>query len=782
MNERVANILVNHRYKSAICGLIVIIFCLVGFQYVEVRNDYREFFEDNDAIIERSEWLAERMGETNESAVIIYKPGSGSIFSNIGILQYQHIANQAMNAPYVENTRSLSDINKIVKLKAPQGNGQRYIDVGLFQGADIFSERGLEVFKRDVQSNSAINGRYVARDGKSAIVILELDLSAGSSSRAKKLTEIEAAVSKIEGELREVAPSDKLTLVGSTMFDHASSGILREDLRVLFPVAFLAALLIMTALFRSFLLSIVLMVVISLPVIATAGATQWLAIPFSTLTVSALLMVGTIAVADVVHIVSSYFIDFQKEENQDLARSAKKAISSNLQPVITTTLTTMVGGAIFCASASPAVRSMGVTIVLGVGLALLLALLFLPVVLTKLAKKPAPLSGVLSRHSPAFINFANRFHKAIVMSAVAVFAISAYFASMLSINDDLRTWFSPATEFRQGMDILNDQYLGLNTMRLAQKVKDEDQNEIGKLPQLEGSLTEVSKSHEIIEEKWEDSWLHIGQIQSEFRKRIAEDSETSFFLLPEQVEENPPKLSVNTLAQSGFMTQFEPGKQDYIISYFDPGDDTTFERLDKASEAKKLANDTAPGRNAEMYGTSLAFAELGKTNLISMAVGSLACFLIITIFLGIIFRSPYLGFVSIWPNLFPIVLIFGIVFISGGNINMATVGVFGMAFGLIVDDTVHTVLRFKRATLDGEHILDALRTAYRQCFAGITTTTVILSMGFLLLASSDFLLTADKALLVGLSIIAALLFDIIVLPAIIIWTSATSQVRQNLKA
>ncbi len=57
--------------------------------------------------------------------------------------------------------------------------------------------------------------------------------------------------------------------------------------------------------------------------------------------------------------------------------------------------------------------------------------------------------------------------------------------------------------------------------------------------------------------------------------------------------------------------------------------------------------------------------------------------------------------------------------------------------------------------------------AINECGVGVFATTVVIGLGFLLLGTSDFLLTSQKMLLASIAIVIAFIFDILILPSII---------------
>jgi predicted RND superfamily exporter protein len=104
-----------------------------------------------------------------------------------------------------------------------------------------------------------------------------------------------------------------------------------------------------------------------------------------------------------------------------------------------------------------------------------------------------------------------------------------------------------------------------------------------------------------------------------------------------------------------------------------------------------------------------------------------------------------------------------------GQVGMAAATVSATSLGIVVDDTVHFLAKYlyarraQRATQP-----QAIRYAFRTVGPAIVVTTVILVAGFGILASSTFLVNAQMGLLTALAILFALLFDLLMLPALLL--------------
>ena len=103
-----------------------------------------------------------------------------------------------------------------------------------------------------------------------------------------------------------------------------------------------------------------------------------------------------------------------------------------------------------------------------------------------------------------------------------------------------------------------------------------------------------------------------------------------------------------------------------------------------------------------------------------------------------------------------------------GTIGMAASVVTAIAFGIVVDDTIHFLTKYLKARREGKHASDAVRSAFRTVGRALFTTTAVLAAGFLVFAASGFELSWALGILVSITIVFALAADFLLLPPLLI--------------
>jgi predicted RND superfamily exporter protein len=156
-----------------------------------------------------------------------------------------------------------------------------------------------------------------------------------------------------------------------------------------------------------------------------------------------------------------------------------------------------------------------------------------------------------------------------------------------------------------------------------------------------------------------------------------------------------------------------------------------------------------------------------RTLLESLIRSTIWAFAGIAIIMIIVVRSPSAGLISMVPNVFPVVIIFGAMGWYEINVDIGSMMCASVAMGVAVDDTIHFWTWFRRGLDAGLDRLDAIMLSYERCATAMTQTTLIGGLGLSVFALSTFTPTQRFGVLMLVLMFAALLGDLVLLPAIL---------------
>jgi len=175
-----------------------------------------------------------------------------------------------------------------------------------------------------------------------------------------------------------------------------------------------------------------------------------------------------------------------------------------------------------------------------------------------------------------------------------------------------------------------------------------------------------------------------------------------------------------------------------------------------------------PNLNFTVTGFGMAISASSQL-LISGQIKSLSIGLILIFgIMFLMFLSAKVGLIAILPNIYPIIVNFGIMGWLGIRLSMATGLIASIAIGLAVDDTIHYLHRYNREFRKDLNKDRALRDTIKSVGKPIIFTTLTISVGFSILLFSHFQPTATFGFLMVVTMLLALIGDLIILPALML--------------
>jgi len=141
---------------------------------------------------------------------------------------------------------------------------------------------------------------------------------------------------------------------------------------------------------------------------------------------------------------------------------------------------------------------------------------------------------------------------------------------------------------------------------------------------------------------------------------------------------------------------------------------------------------------------------------------------LISVVMMFVLRSPLAGLISMIPNVFPIVIIFGILGWLGIKVDIGIMMTASVALGVAVDDTIHFLTWFRRGIAQGMDRVQSVMLAYDRCATAMLQTTIIGGLGLAVFATSTFTPTQQFGYLMISMLGAALIGDLLLLPAILV--------------
>lgn len=175
-----------------------------------------------------------------------------------------------------------------------------------------------------------------------------------------------------------------------------------------------------------------------------------------------------------------------------------------------------------------------------------------------------------------------------------------------------------------------------------------------------------------------------------------------------------------------------------------------------------------PPALAVVYSGVVPLVYKAQRTLLTSLIESIGwAFALIAVVMMLLLRSPSAGMVSMLPNVFPVVIIFGAMGYLKIAVDIGSMMTASVAMGVAVDDTIHFLTWFRLGLDKGMDRKQAILTAYSRCATAMFQTTAIGGLGLAVFAFSTFTPTQRFGTLMLSLLVAALVGDLLFLPAIL---------------
>jgi len=527
----------------------------------------------------------------------------------------------------------------------------------------------------------------------------------------------------------------------------------------------------MILLLRSFTGTFATLIVIIFSIAGTMGAAGWMGFFLTGPSVSAPTMIMTLAVADCIHILTSFY--YEMRQGKAKKDALQESLRINFKPILLTSLTTAIGFMSMNFSDSPPFRDLGNMVAIGVMLAFFFAITVFPALLMILPVKASKISpeanhGVMEK----FAEFVVQKRKVLLPVSAVIIVTIASFLPQNKLDDNFVEYFDTTVPFRNATDFMEANLSGLSLIEVS--IDSKVSSGIND-PLFLKAVGDFSEWMRALPET--DHVSTISDVLKRLNKNMHADNE-EYYRLPQERDLSAQYLLLYEMSLPyglDLNNQLNVDKSSTRII-------GTFKNLSSAEQITIEENmyqwfaEHAPQYKIDIASPTLMFAHIGQRNINSMLIGTTVALILISLLLAFALRSVRYGIISLLPNLIPASVGFGLWYFMDGQVGLALSVVTGMTLGIVVDDTVHFLSKYKHA-IDhyGKSSEEAVKYAFSSVGRALWVTTLVLVAGFMVLAQSSFKLNGDMGLLTAVTIAVALIVDFIFLPPLLMMLDGKKQ-------
>jgi predicted RND superfamily exporter protein len=566
--------------------------------------------------------------------------------------------------------------------------------------------------------------------------------------------------------------SVETALGGIPVFRSRLPKLLESDQRLLLGGGFLLFALILFLFFRS-ITHIVFCLASAIPAyLVTIGVMGHAGMSISVLTSFIPIIVLVVSVSDSIHLLARFRTELNRTgESADRPgtrrREAVARTFSHLAvPCFYTSLTTAVGFLSLVGTRIGIVMEFGAFTALAILVAFGFSMTVLPVLLSIAPIRKLDDRGLRIRWIQWIVNAAA--HLAVRPSRVAIGAFVGVGLLGLAAATTLRTNTLLMDDLRPRSSLLRDIHwierngYGLFQVNLYLRTDSRGPlHDPAALAWMREFQEHVSADPLVI------GTLGLPDYIEQLRTAMADEGEIAR-PLPESREEASQLLFMAELQDAGFAQDVyhrEDGEAQVLVTVRDKGSVVILPFLDRID--RYLADNPPPVGSVKPTGTVYLLQSYQARILQSFGPSLLIALVVITGILIYMFRSWRYGLLALLPNLFPLVVLLGVMKLGSFDLKPSTILVFSIAFGIAADDTIHMLSRFRQSIASGMRVRTALVDSVRDAGPAILMTTMVVGAGFSLLMASQFEVLFLVGLMTAVSAISAVTADLFALPSIL---------------
>ncbi|MGK0217627.1 MAG: putative RND superfamily exporter protein [Planctomycetota bacterium] len=217
----------------------------------------------------------------------------------------------------------------------------------------------------------------------------------------------------------------------------------------------------------------------------------------------------------------------------------------------------------------------------------------------------------------------------------------------------------------------------------------------------------------------------------------------------------------------------QPDKGRALVSYTvpDAGSDVTEPAYQRLESNMRQLREAHPDFGLHITGTGYVARRNVNLIIVDFSRGLWLAAGVIVLVLAAAFRSWRLGLVAVLPNVFPLAVAGSVLVALGIQLQVASVLAFTVCLGIAVDDTIHLLARYQHERRAGLEPSEAAIQAFLHVGRALIATTLVLLCGFGVMFLSSIATSKLFALIAVIGLIAALLGDLILLPALLAATA-----------
>ena len=748
MSRVLADLIYRWRFVLTGAAILGAILLAPRANITNIDNDITAWFSKDDPVYRDYERFREEFAGTRTLIVALQADSPERLFSPEVLAYIERVTGDIERVDTVQRVTSLATATIVDAV--PDGLDVRpLIEVARTRGPDELRRRALD--------DELLRGDLVSEDGTVAALIVSFDEDRIDAVRAGVIQKIHDIVDPgLPARIRSYYN-------GSLEISETYNRITLDNQRKFTPPILLFTVLAIYATFRSMRKTGLALLAIAISVVWTLGLYSLLGFTYNVLASMIVPLIVVLAIADDVHIMQHWD---EERRHHDAEQAFKNTIAHLTTPLLGASATTALGMLSLATSEVVAVRSFGVGSAIGIMVDFAISLVVMPTLLSLVKPETAiaPHERYLLPPLQRVAGWSTAHPATVFAVCVAVGATAALGMLRLRVDTNHINFFSSNHPISESAAVIDTKLAGVYSFQIMLEGPPESLRTPDALLRMDRLEQELRAAP------------HVRKVTSvvDYVKRIhreLNDGAPEANVVPPDAETIAQELFVFTLGGEGRheldrIVASDFSRAQISIKLQSMSSDVVLQQVEQAdARAKEIF--AGSGITVLTTGSGRLFSTLDHYLVISQVTSFGTAFVTVFGVIFLVFRSFRFGLLTIVPNALPVLSVLGVMGYLDISLNVATVMVASVALGVVDDDTIHFINRYRREIAAGATTDDAIRIATAHEGRASLTTAIINSCGYGVLLLSEYKPTAWFGGLLALTMAVAFLAEVLILPATI---------------
>ena len=734
------------KFKYPIIIIITIIVALLSLSLknLSFEGSYKIWFDKDSKIIKDYEAFRSRFSG-DDTFIVAFKDEHG-IFTKKAVNTILRLTDEFKRIEGVRKVDSLSNYQYI-----SSEDDDIIVEDFLYGDANLSQKKQLAL------KDNLILNQLISKDGKTTMIALSLNANI-RSNEAINIT----IFKKLQSLLKEEAKCSgyKFYLTGIPAVTASLVTISQGDAMVLMPLAVVVVVLFLFLIFRSVLGVLIPSVVIIFTFLTVLSIQILLGYKLNNFTVNIPSFITAIAIADAMHLYLAWI--YYKLKGKNTKEALTDALHSNIIPMALTSFTTAVGFATLGLSAIEPIATLGIAITSGAVLAFVLTITIVPAILLTLGDdyKVTPVKIMNLAYIKGYGIFIKRNDKRIVFTFFVLIALVSLGLFKLKVDSNSIKYFAKDTVVRSGADFVEKNLTG--SMRY-EIIVDSQKKEGVKNPNF---LKSIVAFEDALKKHFDNVRFttSLKDIVVRMQKVLNPDANIS---LPQDKNLVAQYLLLYSMSlpQGMELNDKMDTQERYLRLTINTNIVDTSKDLAMIKWIKNYFKMKIP-YSADVQGQTAIFAYMQSSVTDTLIISILITLFIVTFSMLLIFKNIKMLWLFLIPNISPIIIVGGVMGLLGIRVDIGIAISAAVILGIAVDDTIHFFSRYYES-IKVKGFEESVDYILSHSGNAMILTTMILSLTFALFGVSSFVPNVNFAIVTVSALNIALLFDLVLLPALL---------------